>query len=120
MEPSEGERTGATRAALANAIVALKKEHFGRGPTAAKAWVMDEYAFVVLEDGLTRQEETLLADGKEDVVREARLAFSETTSAVVRHTVEQVLDRPVLAYHSQVAFDPVRIFEVFVLAPEAA
>ncbi|MDX6722765.1 MAG: hypothetical protein QOD73_1169, partial [Solirubrobacteraceae bacterium] len=29
--------TGRMRAQIANAMVGLKKEHFGRGPTAAKA-----------------------------------------------------------------------------------
>ena len=40
--------TGEMRAKLANAMVGLKKEHFGRGPTAAKAWLLDDYVFVAL------------------------------------------------------------------------
>jgi hypothetical protein len=60
---------GSVRAALANAMVALKKQYYGRGPTAAKAWLVDDYVFVALEGGLTRNEETLLAAGKEDLVR---------------------------------------------------
>ena len=60
---------GSVRAALANAMVGMKKQFYGRGPTAAKAWMLDDYVFVALEGGLTRNEETLLADGKEDLVR---------------------------------------------------
>lgn len=117
---AQGDGGGAARAALANAMVGLKKEHFGRGPTAAKAWVVDDYAFVVLEGGLTRSEETLLADGKEDLVRRMRLSFQETVAPAAIDAVERVLGRSVLGYHSQIVFDPVRAFEIFVLEPEPA
>ena len=50
------------------------------GPDAAKAYVEDDYIFVVLEGGLTRNEETLLGDGKDDVVRRYRLEFQETVA----------------------------------------
>jgi len=72
---------GSERATLANAMVGLKKQYYGRGPTAAKAWLLDDYVFVAMEGGLTRDEETLLADGKEELVRSYRLSFQETTAA---------------------------------------
>src|ERR1700757_5237559 len=75
---------GSVRTALANAMVGMKKQFYGRGPTAAKAWILDDYVFVVLEGGLTRNEETLLADGKEDLVREYRLSFQETVGVTAR------------------------------------
>ena len=49
--------------------------------SAAKAWILDDYVFVAMEGGLTRNEETLLADGKEDLVRDYRLSFQETVAA---------------------------------------
>src|SRR4051794_25439578 len=36
---------GSVRAALANAMVRMKKQYYGRGPTAAKAWILDDYVF---------------------------------------------------------------------------
>src|SRR3982751_6164354 len=54
---------GSVRAAVANAMVGMKKQFYGRGPTAAKAWILDDYVFVAMEGGLTRNEETLLATG---------------------------------------------------------
>jgi uncharacterized protein YbcI len=109
---------GALRSALANAMVAMKKEYYGRGPTAAKAWILDDYVFVALEGGLTRNEETLLADGRADVVRAYRLAFQDTMSEVTMGAVAELTGRKVLAYHSQIVFDPARTFEIFVLEPE--
>jgi len=100
---------------LANAIVSLFKQYYGKGPTGAKAWVLDEYVFVALEGGLTRNEETLLADGKEDIVRSYRLAFEESMSQVMMNTVTEIMGREVLTYHSQIVFHPTRAFEIFVL-----
>jgi uncharacterized protein YbcI len=110
---------GSLRTALANAMVGLKKQLYGRGPTAAKAWILDDYVFVVLEGGLTRNEETLLADGKGDLVREYRLSFQETVGATATAAVEELLGRRVLTYHSQIVFDPPRTFEIFVLEPRS-
>lgn len=114
--PDESE--GSVRAALANAMVGMKKQFYGRGPTAAKAWILDDYVFVALEGGLTRNEETLLADGKEDLVRSYRLSFQETMTSVVTQAVTEITGRRVLTYHSQIVFEPTRTFEMFVLEPQ--
>src|ERR1700755_1239728 len=111
------ETGGPVRTALAHAMVGMKKQFYGRGPTAAKAWILDDYVFVVMEGGLTRNEETLLADGKEDLVRSYRLSFQETVGPTTMGAVEELLGRRVLTYHSQVVFDPPRTFEIFVLEP---
>ena len=113
------EAPGSMRAALANAMVGLKKEFYGRGPTAAKAWILDEgYIFVAMEGGLTRSEETLLEAGQEDLVRRYRLAFQEAMTATTVTAVEEIIGRKVAAYHSQIVFRPTRSFEIFVLEPE--
>jgi uncharacterized protein YbcI len=109
---------GSVRAALASAMVGLKKQFYGRGPTAAKAWILDDYVFVALEGGLTRNEETLLADGKEDLIRSYRLSFQETVGEMTMQAVTEITGRKVLTYHSQVVFHPMRAFEIFVLEPE--
>ena len=101
--------------ALANAIAGVMKQYYGKGPTGAKAWVLDDYVFVALEGGLTRNEETLVADGKEDTVRAYRLAFEETMKDEMMGAVAQIMGRKVLTYHSQVVFHPMRAFEIFVL-----
>jgi uncharacterized protein YbcI len=106
---------GEVRAALSNAIVALMKEHYGKGPTAAKSFINDEYVFIVLEGGLTRNEETLLGAGQSDIVRDYRLRFQQVVRDEFCGAVERITGRSVLDYHSQIVFDPPRSFEVFVL-----
>src|SRR3712207_6454494 len=74
------DRGGTLRMALSNAMVGLKKQYYGKGPSRARSYLMDEYVLVVMEGGLTRSEETLLAAGKADLVRDYRLAFQGTVT----------------------------------------
>ena len=110
--------TGSVRAALANAMVGMKAKYYGKGPTKAKAYVEDQYVFVVMEGGLTPHEEVLLADGKEDEVRSYRLSFEESMRETATRAVAEIMGREVLDYQSQIVFYPPRTLEWFVLAPE--
>jgi uncharacterized protein YbcI len=107
------------RTQLANAMAALKKKHFGRGPTAARAYLEDDYLFVVLEGGLMPHEETLLSFGKDDEVRRYRLMFQEAVRDATVGAVEELTGRRVVGYHSQITFKPTRAFEIFVLESDA-
>ena len=106
---------GEMRAALSNALVALMKEYWGKGPTAAKSFINDEYVLTILEGGLTRNEETLLGAGRHSLVREYRLNFQQAIRDEMSAAVEGITGRKVLDYHSQIVFDPPRSFEIFVL-----
>ena len=106
---------GDIRSGLSNTLVALMKEHWGKGPESAKSFLNDEYVMVVLEGGLTRNEETLLAAGEERLVRDYRLRFQRAVEAEFTGAVERITGRTVLTYHSQIVFDPPRSFELFVL-----
>jgi uncharacterized protein YbcI len=121
-EPRTGSDIGGSRAALSNAIVALFKEFYGKGPTAAKTYFNDDWIFVVMENGLTRNEETLLAAGEQEMVRQYRLRFQEVMRDRICAMVAEVTGREVLTYHSQLLFDPVRMVEMFLVAapPDAA
>jgi uncharacterized protein YbcI len=110
---------GSLRTALANSMVAIMKRHYGKGPTGAKAWLLDDYVFIAMEGGLTRNEETLIEDGKEELVRSYRLAFQETIRMETMSVIAELTGRKVLTYHSQIVFGPTRAFEIFVLEPKA-
>jgi uncharacterized protein YbcI len=98
-------------------MVAMMKQYYGKGPEGAKAWLLDDYVFVAMEGGLTRNEETLIEDGKEDLVRTYRLGFQETVRDITMGAVAELTGRNVLTYHSQIVFRPTRAFEIFVLEP---
>jgi uncharacterized protein YbcI len=105
------------RSAISAALVGLKKEFYGKGPTAAKTYFNDDWVFTVMEGGLTRNEETLLAAGEEPLVRQYRLRFQEAMTDKICGAVEEITGRRVLTYHSQIMFQPDRIIEMFLLAP---
>ena len=112
---SADETTGRMRASLSNAMVGLKKELYGKGPTKVKTYINDNFVFCVLEEGLTQNEKTLVAAGEERLVRQYRLRFQEVVQASSKEAVERITGRNVIGYHSQIVFDPDRAFEIFVL-----
>ena len=114
---ADAQPSTSVRTQLANAMAGLKKKHYGRGPTAAKAFLEDDYAFVVLEGGLLPHEETMLAAGMEDAVRQYRLKFQEAMGPTAVAAVEELLGRKVVGYHSQITFGPTRVYEIFALEP---
>jgi len=114
-EGVETERTKSIELEISNAMVGLKKQYYGRGPTKAKTYVNDHYIFCVLEGGLTKNEETLLQAGEERLVRQFRLRFQEAVSEMSTRAVEEITGRRVLNYHSQIVFNPEWAFEIFVL-----
>jgi uncharacterized protein YbcI len=109
------ESSGGLRLEISNVVVGLKKQFYGRGPTKARTFINDNYVFCVLEGGLTRNEETLLEAGEDDLVRTYRLKFQEVMTKPVTEAIEQVTGRTVIGYHSQIVFRPDRTFEIFVL-----
>jgi uncharacterized protein YbcI len=117
MEGSPAEHSAGLE--ISNGIVQLMRSHYGRGPTRAKTFVMERYVLVVLEDLLTRAETTMVANGREAIVREMRLAFQADLAEEFQGVVEQALGRTVLTYQSQIAFDPPMGFEIFVLEETA-
>jgi uncharacterized protein YbcI len=103
---------------ISNAMVGIKKNLYGKGPTKAKTFINDTFVFVVLEGGLTRNELTLLDAGEAQMVRSYRLRFQEVVSEQATGAVEELTGRKVIGYHSQIVFDPDRAFEIFVLDGE--
>ena len=109
--------SGSARSAIANAIVRLHAEHYGRGPTRARAHVGDDFILVVLEDLFTTAERTLVRAGRDGQVRAARAAFADSMRGAFQEAVEAAIGRRVRAYFSQVTVDPEVAVEVFLLEP---
>jgi uncharacterized protein YbcI len=107
-------------AQVSNAVGQIFAESYGRGPTKAKTFMVDDYILTVLEGILTTVEQTLVDHGREDLVRRVRLTFQEAVADDFTGAVSQITGRQVVAYHSQVTFHPPRGFEVFVLEPQTA
>jgi uncharacterized protein YbcI len=107
---------GEELAEITNRIVRLFSEYYGRGPTKAKSYMLeDRYVVTVLRETMTTVERTLADNGEGDLVRRVRLTFQEAMADSFKGVVEQVLGRRVEAYHSQILVDPDVGFEFFLL-----
>ena len=117
VEASEGPlRLGDHLAEITNGIVRLFSEYYGRGPTRAKSYMLeDRYVVTVLRDTMTTVERTLAENGEAELVRRVRLTFQEAMADSFKGVVERALDRRVAAYHSQILIDPDVGIEFFLL-----
>ena len=107
--------------ALANEMVRIYKQIFGRGPTRARAtWAGPDTLLCTLEDSLTPAERKLTELGEHHRVRETRLFFQHACEANFRESVERITGRKVRAFTSGTdTFQDVSS-EVFYLVPGQA
>ncbi|MDQ6778613.1 MAG: DUF2294 domain-containing protein [Actinomycetota bacterium] len=57
-------QSGPLSLAISNAIVGLLREYTGRGPTRARTTIRDNVVLVMLEQTLTKGEQSLVAKGR--------------------------------------------------------
>ena len=107
---------GALRQQLSNAIVALFKEHFGRGPEDCRAYLEPDLVVVVMSGGYHAAEQTLFEAGKWHEVRQARMSWQDTMQARFIDTIEQLTHRSVKAFMSANHQSPDVTVVLFVLA----
>jgi uncharacterized protein YbcI len=100
---------------ISNAAVALHREHFGRGPGAAKTHISDNLVVCVLTDVFTPPERTLIDAGKEERVRETRAIHHSATEDIYKGRMEAVLGQSVTAHLSTIHVDPDVAVDIFVL-----
>jgi uncharacterized protein YbcI len=106
---------------VANAMVQLHKEQFGRGPTKARAnFAGDQMLICVLEDVLLPAERKLVGMGQQDRVRDSRTSFQVATQPEFVTAIEQIVDRKVYAFASAVDPDRDVVFENFYFEPGEA
>ena len=109
---------GKLLAAISNSIVAMLREHYGRGPMRAKTYALDDIIVVVMRgSGFTPLEQTIMDSGEPDRVIAMREDFERVMAARYRETIEELTGRKVLAFLSDHAVDPDYAVEVFVLEP---
>lgn len=113
-----GSARGHATAAVSNSITRLHREHYGRGATTARTVIARDYVLCVLEDIYTPVERTLIEAGDALTVRSTRQAFQDAIGPKFREAVEEATGRKVIAFMSQVHFDPDLAAEMFVLEPE--
>ena len=105
---------------ISNAMVALFKSQFGRGPTAARAqWAGPDAIVCFLEDTLTPAERNLAKLGEHQRLRDTRMFFQYSSIREFCEPVERITGRTVRSFHSSVdtVVDGLSV-ETFIFYPE--
>lgn len=104
---------------VSNAMVALHKVQFGRGPTKAQSHFAGPDALLcVMEDALLPAERAMVDMGEQQRVRETRMFFQVATADQFVAAVEAITGRTVRAFASAIDPDPGVVMENFVFEPE--
>ncbi len=120
-EPEDREADGQSLLArISNEMVRAQKRFFGKGPTQAKSYILDDLLIIVMRGGLTTAEKTMLEFGQADQVRQFRQLFENEMTERLTDMIEKLTGRKVLTYQSQIMFDPQLVVEMFVFDSSAS
>jgi uncharacterized protein YbcI len=109
------ETVGEMLAAISTRIVGLLREHYGRGPSRAKTYAMDDCIVCVLRNGFTAHERTIVDSGEPGRVIEMRQDFQRMMERRYREVIETITGRNVVAFLSQAHLEPDITLEIFFL-----
>ena len=108
---------GELAAVISNTVVRALSRTTGRGPTKARTTLGDNGVFVVLQDTLTRGEQTLADAGHGEAVLDLRRRWQSVMKNDVSREIEELTGRKVIGFMSDNHIDPDLAVEVFVLEP---
>jgi len=108
---------GPMTAAISNSMVKLLHHYTGRGPTRARTTIGEDIIVCVMGATLTKGEQSLVQDGKAEVVLHSRRAFQDTMKGQAISAVQELSGRRVSAFMSNNHIDPDLAVEVFILEP---
>jgi uncharacterized protein YbcI len=109
---------GEMRATISNEIVRLQAEYYGKGPTRAKTYIVEDLVVVVLEESFTRAEKTLAGRGEKDAIEHIRRRFQQQMADDFTSVVEQATGRKVRVFLSETNVELDVSIETFLLADE--
>jgi len=110
---------GAMLADISAGLVQLHRRYYGRGPTKAKTYAVNDTVMCMLKGGFTTVERTLIDDNRSEDVERIRRSFQRAMEPRFTEVVEDATGRSVIAYMSQVHTNPDMAVEIFVLEAEA-
>jgi uncharacterized protein YbcI len=105
---------GKLLAAISTSIVAILREHYGRGPMRAKTYALDDIIVVVMRgSGFTPLEQTIMDSGEPGRVVAMREDFQRVMAQRYKQTIEELTGRNVVAFLSQAHVEPDITIEIF-------
>jgi uncharacterized protein YbcI len=109
---------GEMRATISREMVRLQAEYYGKGPTRARTYIVDDLVVVVLEESFTRAEKTLAERGEREAIQHIRRRFQQQMAESFTSVVEQATGRKVRVFLSDTDIEQDVSVETFLLAEE--
>lgn len=106
---------GQLAAAISNAVVGIHSKYYGKGPTKAKTYLIEDTIVCVMQDVFTTVERTLIEAGKGELVREVRATFQYSLRDDFIDAVGAIVGRRPRAFMSQIDCNADMAIEFFLL-----
>jgi uncharacterized protein YbcI len=118
MNEGPQESLGEMRATISREMVRLQAEYYGKGPTKAKTYIVDDLVVVALEESFTRAEKTLAERGEREAIQHIRRRFQQQMAESFTSVVEQATGRRVRVFLSETDIEHDVSVEMFLLAED--
>jgi len=106
-------------ATVSNALVALHKQQFGRGPTRARSHYAGPDALIcIMEDALLPAEQAMVYMNEAHRLEESRVYFQRATADTFIDTVQQITGRTVRSFSSSTDPAAAVVCEIYVFNAE--
>lgn len=116
----ESRLTGEQLAQIAKTITGLHRRYYGRGATKARTYqVHSQLVLVELRDVYLTVERTLIERGQQNTVRRTRLTFQQAMYKEFIKAIEEIVERKVLHFGSEMVTYPAVVLEIFYLESAA-
>jgi uncharacterized protein YbcI len=98
---------------ISTEMVRAQKKYFGKGPESTKSYMLDDFLLIVMRGNQTIAEQTMIAFGEENRVRDFRQHFENEMTTRLVGMIEDLTGRSVVGYQSQIIFEPDVVVELF-------
>ena len=106
---------------LAEALMDLHRESYGKVALLAKVHILDDMVVVLLDQiELLPNEEFMIEAGKDEAVLEDRSRYQQAIESTFTAAVERATGRRVVSFASNTKLNPHYVVEFFRLAPRTA
>jgi uncharacterized protein YbcI len=101
---------------VTDALVGFYAAHYGRGPTKAKSFLMEDTLVCVMQEAFVDLERVFMRHGNKELVRQMRVDFHGAMRRELEQLVEEASGYRVEASAVEVSFDPEAVTATFTVA----
>ena len=110
---------GQMEAEISNALITFEKEHMGRGPVEAKAYIIQDIVMIRLKGVLTPAENHLAKDDEGiQLLKQVRMKLLENSQELLGQIIKRITGIAPASLHTDISTRTGERFIIFTLAEE--